>query len=132
MPQSAVAYPLGPDVSLHQLDPTAHPKVVKRVAASGAAQALDLSAADVFDITLTANCTFTITNPPAAPDFHEVKLILRQDATGSRTGTFPAGMLFPGGSKTLTTTASAIDIVSLRPDPLVASQFLCEISKAYA
>lgn len=132
MPQSAVIYPLGPDVSLHQLDPVAHPKNVKRVAAAGAAQTLDLSLFDTWDFTLTANITLTVTNPPGVPNFNEYKLILRQDATGSRLGTFPASMLFSGAAKTLTTTASGIDIVTFRPDPLVAAQFLCELVKAYA
>lgn len=121
-----------PNIVQHQLDPGAHPKVVKTIAASGTAQALDMSAADVFDITMTGNCTFTVTNPPALGDLAEKVLILRQDGTGSRTGTFPAGWLFPAGSKTLTTAASAVDKIVLRKDPAVAGQFLAEIAKAYA
>ena len=44
-------------------------------------------------------------------------LILVQDATGSRTITWPASVKWPGGTApTLTTTANAIDIVSLMYD----------------
>lgn len=120
------------DVNAHQGDPSAHPMVTKVVAASGTTQALDFNAADVFDITMTGNCTFSVTNPPALKDNAPKILILRQDGTGSRTGTFPAGWLFSGASKTLTTTASAIDRVVVRKDPTVAAQFLAELTKGYA
>lgn len=128
-PGGAVA---DPNVVAHQLDPGAHPKVTKTVAASGTTQVLDFGAFDVFDITMTGNCTFSVTNPPALKDNSEKVVILRQDGTGSRTGTFPAGWLFSGGSKTLTTAASSVDKVTLRKDPAVAGQFLAELTKAYA
>lgn len=128
----AAGYLANSDVVGHQRDPGAHPMVLKTVAASGTTQALDFGASDVFDITMTGNCTFSVTNPPALGDNAVKILILRQDGTGSRTGTFPAGWLFSGASKTLTTTASAIDKVTLRKDPLTAGQYLAELTKGYA
>lgn len=116
MAQKAVAYPLGPDVSLHQLDPSAHPKVPKVIAASGTAQALDLGSFDVFDITLTGNLVLTFTSPPPALDVHEVQIRFRQDATHGRTVTWPATVKWAGGSAP-TITAGALgstDIVKMQ------------------
>jgi hypothetical protein len=61
--------------------------------------------------TLTGNCTFTFT-PPTGVGTIQLKLI--QDATGSRTVTWPATMIWPaGGAPTLSTVAGDIDIVSI-------------------
>lgn len=128
-PGGAVADPV---IVAHQRDPGAHPKVTVRVAAATGSLALDMAAADVWDLTLTGNLTLTVSNPPALLDNSEKIIILRQDATGSRTLTAPAGWLFIGASKTLTTAASAIDMISLRKDPLTAGQFLASLTKAYA
>ena len=58
-----------------------------------------------------ANETFTFTAPSFACN---LVLVLKQDATGSRTVTWPATVLFPGGTHpTLTTGANLIDIVCL-------------------
>lgn len=120
------------NIVAHQRDPGAHPKVTQRIAAATGTVALDMGAADVFDLTLTGNVTLTVTNPPALLDNSEKVIILRQDGTGSRLLTAPAGWLFSGGSKTLTTAASSIDKITLRKDPLTAGQFLAELTKAYA
>lgn len=65
-------------------------------------------------ITLTGNCTFTITSPPQAGP---LTLWLIQDATGSRTVTWPATVKWAGGTApTLTTTATKTDIITLRWD----------------
>lgn len=77
-------------------------------------------------LTMTQNTTFTA--PTNGADF---TLILTQDATGSRTATWPATFLFVGGSKTLTTTAAAIDTVTGIYNP-VTGQWLCSLLKAYA
>jgi hypothetical protein len=57
---------------------------------SGAALTLDLSAATVFDITLTDDCTISFANAPADGLAHEWIFILRQDGTGGWTVTWPA------------------------------------------
>jgi len=65
-------------------------------------------------VTLTGNCTFTFTAPTSIGTF---KLKLIQDGTGSRTVTWPATVKWPGGTApTLTTDASAIDIISFYYD----------------
>lgn len=53
--------------------------------------------------------TFSVPNGPA-----DIYLILVQDATGGRTATWPASVLWPGGSPpVLSTAANAVDIVSM-------------------
>jgi hypothetical protein len=83
-------------------------------------------------LTLGTNVTFTA--PAIKANF---TLTLTQDATGSRTGTFPASFLFVGGSKTLTTTAAAVDTVTGIYSPTLSGttwtdRWLCELLKAYA
>lgn len=90
----------------------------KITANSTAAYALNLASGknDNFVITLTANCTFTITNPTA--NVNGFTLVLKQDATGSRTATWPASVKWSGGvAPTLTGTANAVDtFVFMTPD----------------
>ncbi len=83
-------------------------------------------------ILMTANTTFTA--PANAGNF---TLTLTQDATGSRTATWPSSMIFVGGSKTLSTAANAIDTVQAIWSPTVAAgvvtaRWLCSLLKAYA
>jgi hypothetical protein len=65
-------------------------------------------------VTLTGNATLTFTNPASGGRY---VLIVKQDATGSRTVTWPAAVLWSGGSApTLTTTASKVDVISFLYD----------------
>lgn len=83
------------------------------VASSGTSYTVDLSTANIFNITMTGNCTFTFTNPPASGVSYSFMLILTQDATGSRTATWPASVKYPNSSTpTLTTTANKTDILN--------------------
>lgn len=73
--------------------------------------ALNCDLSNVFKTTLTANVT-------VAPSFvspcdgQTVNWRLKQDATGSRTMTWPAAFDWPGGTvPTLTTTANAVDLL---------------------
>jgi len=80
-------------------------------ASSSTAYTVDLSTANIFNISMTGNCTFTFTNPPVSGTSFSFTLILKQDATGSRTATWPASVKYPNASTpTLTTTASKTDI----------------------
>jgi|SRR5271157_721925 len=88
---------------------------------------LDWSQAGLFLITLGNNTTFTFSNAMVG---QTVELIITQDGTGSRTGTFPSGCVFVGGSKTLSTAASAIDSVLITCT--AAGTYLCNLLKAYA
>lgn len=84
---------------------------VNTVAASGATQTIPEPSVNLYnDITLTANCTLTL---PATTKGKELTIVFRQDGTGGRTVTWPAGTKFPGGSLTITATASAVDLVKV-------------------
>lgn len=72
---------------------------------------IDLSTGNVFTINLGANITTLNTSNPAVGTYL-VKFV--QDATGSRTVSFPAAWKWAGGVvPVLTTTASKLDIVTL-------------------
>lgn len=84
------------------------------VASSGAGYTMNLSSANDFDITLTANCTLAISNPPPAGVGGAITVVLRQDGTGSRTVTWPGSVSWiTGGAPTLKTAAGAVDVIGL-------------------
>ena len=83
------------------------------VAASGATETIDLDDGSIHRVTLSANCTFTFTAPgeQEATDGFQFFLYLTQDATGSRTATWPASVKWPAATApTLTTTAARTDV----------------------
>jgi hypothetical protein len=79
------------------------------VAASGATQTIpDVVTAQINNITLTANCTFTFPTAAAGKRF---RIFALQDATGGRTVTWPATVKWPGAAApVLTTTAAKADL----------------------
>jgi len=78
-------------------------------------QLVDWTAGNIQQITLTANCTGTSTFvAPSGPAM--LRLLVKQDATGSRTISWPAGVKWSGGAPTLTTTANAVDHFDLTYD----------------
>lgn len=80
---------------------------------SGAAITLNLANGNVQKLTLTANCTITLTSP-ASGAMRSLTLLVFQDATGSRTITWPGSVKWGNaGAPVLTTTASKMDIISL-------------------
>jgi hypothetical protein len=84
------------------------------VASSGSSQTVDYGTADVWDITLTAACTISLTGfTNGNPDF--LTLILRQDGTGSRLITWPTITWIGNGDiePSLQTAPSAVDSVVL-------------------
>lgn len=71
------------------------------------AYTIDLANGSVQVLTLTGNCTFTFPTATAGKGFI---LLLKQDATGSRTATWPAAVKWPAGTApTITATASKLD-----------------------
>jgi len=71
------------------------------------AYTIDLANGSVQYLTLTGNCTYTFPTPVAGKSFI---LVQKQDATGSRTVTWPASVDWPGATApTLTATASKAD-----------------------
>ena len=74
---------------------------------SSTAITLDLANGTVQIITLTGNCTYTFPTPVAGKSF---TLIHKQDATGSRTVTWPSSVDWPSATApTLTATALRVD-----------------------
>lgn len=83
---------------------------INDVGASGTTKTINWNDANVQFVDMTGNCTFTFSNPVSGGTY---QLILKQDATGSRTATWPATVLWPSGTApTLSTAANSIDIVT--------------------
>jgi hypothetical protein len=80
---------------------------------TGASKSIDLTSGTVQTATLTDNCTFTMPTRVAGKSFI---LLLRQDATGSRTATFTGVKWSAAGTPTITATASRMDILSFVAD----------------
>jgi hypothetical protein len=81
---------------------------VQSIVNSGTAATISISTNTIIRYTLNGNCTFTFPTTTAGTSF---TLELVQDATGSRTVTWPASVRWPAGTApTLTTTASRRDV----------------------
>ena len=75
---------------------------------------MDCGAANFFDLTLTGNTTISPSNVPPSTRVWSGSIAAKQDATGGRTITWPAGTKYAGGvAPPATTTANALDIWSL-------------------
>lgn len=87
---------------------------VHAVGNSGTALTLDASSSSgaIKTITLTGNCTLTLTGATAG-FAATLELILTQDGTGGRTVTWPASVKWSGGAPTLSTAANAVDRIVL-------------------
>lgn len=70
---------------------------------------VDAATASVHTVTLAHAATFTISNMVSG---QSILIIITQDGTGSRTGTFTS-VKFPGGAPTLSTGAGDIDAISV-------------------
>ena len=86
---------------------------------------IDPNDSSVQSVTLDTNATFTMSNFATG---QSVTLIITQDGTGSRTGTFTS-VKFPGGAPTLSTDASAIDVVTILYD---GTSYLGNIAQAFS
>jgi hypothetical protein len=74
---------------------------------------IDLTQGNTYYLTLNTNVTFTFSNVAASTSAVSFDLFLKQDAIGSRTVTWPAAVIWPGGSApTLTTKPYNTDIFS--------------------
>jgi len=76
----------------------------------GATIALSWNNGNVQSVTLGGNRTFTFANPVAGGRY---LIVLKQDATGSRTVTWPTVKWRGGTAPTLTTTANKYDLITL-------------------
>jgi hypothetical protein len=93
---------------------------VEVVTSAGATETIDYDTAHFWDITLTANCVLSITNPPPDQTWGQLVIILRQSATAPDTVTWPASVEWPdtdgtpgGAAPTLFTVDGAVDVVTL-------------------
>lgn len=88
----------------------------------------DRSQGKVFTVTLTGNVT--LANPTNLNPGESIDIVITQDGTGSRLLS-AVGTLwkFPGGTKTLTTTAGAVDCIKGVYD---GTRILANLSLAYA
>lgn len=74
---------------------------------TGTAYTIDITNGTLQILTLTGNCTFTF---PTATSGKTFMLLLKQDATGGRTVTWPASVKWPGSTApTITSTANKLD-----------------------
>lgn len=73
---------------------------------SGTSYTVDLTASNVFNITLTGNCAFTFSNPPASGTAGSFTLILTQDGTAGRTVTWPGQVRWAGSTVPLLLSAA--------------------------
>lgn len=76
----------------------------------GATIALDWNNGNVQSVTIAGNRTFTFANPKTGGKY---LIVLKQDATGSRTITWPTIKWRGGTAPTLTTTAAKTDLITL-------------------
>jgi len=84
--------------------------------AVGSTYTIDLSTANIFDLTLTSNVTFSVSNPPSSGIGMGATIIIRQDATGSRRVTFPNSFKWTDGVNAntyMSTGANKIDVISI-------------------
>ena len=86
-------------------------EILSTNATAGATPSINLANGNVHNVTLTANATFTFTGATSGVAC-SFSLFLRQDATGSRTVTWPSSVKWPGGvAPTLSTAANKVDLL---------------------
>jgi hypothetical protein len=76
----------------------------------GATIAVDASLSNNFRVTLAGNRT--LANPTNLTDGMVLNFRIKQDGTGSRTLAYGSKYKFPSGAPTLSTSASAVDLIS--------------------
>lgn len=86
--------------------------VTSNAAATGTIT-LDLSTANVFNLTLTGSGTLAFSNPPASGLMFSITVIVKQDATGNRTLSYPASVKWSDGiTPVLATAANKVDVLT--------------------
>jgi len=84
---------------------------VTRVSASGASYAINFTTGNNFDITLSAACTFSFSNPPAAGRVGTIFVILRNTGT-AYAATWPASVKWAGGVAPTLSGVNKADLLS--------------------
>lgn len=78
---------------------------------------------------ITLNGGLTLNVPTNMQTGATMKLIVRQDASGNHTMSANGSLKFKGGNKTLSTTASSIDMIKIYYD---GTSYLCDLDLAYS
>lgn len=95
----------------------------------GATIEVNAALATTCRVTLAGNRT--LANPTNLTNGQQLFFRIKQDGTGSRTLAYGSKYKFPGGSATLTTTASALDILSCQYDA-TDDTLACVLNKAFS
>lgn len=91
----------------------AYTETVNALGNISGSNAVDWSLGNVASMTLTGNTTLTFSNVPASGPLSSLTMIIKQDATGSRTISWPACATWAGGSApAISTAANKTDIIS--------------------
>jgi hypothetical protein len=101
------------NTSTFAINPTfkAYREAVGANTVNTASTVIDVSTFNVFNLSMTLNTTVSFTNPPASGTAYSFMLYCKQDATGSRTITWPASVKWPNSSPpTMSTGANKIDV----------------------
>jgi hypothetical protein len=86
--------------------------IISTIAASGAAETIDLANGNVHDVTLTDDCTFTFT-APAAGRARSFTLFLRQGASPPHLATWPGSVEWASGvAPTLATALNTVNVLT--------------------
>ena len=94
---------------------------------------IDLTTGNSFEVVLTENATITISDPPATGNYGQFVIKITQDSGGGAfTVTWPASVIWPGGTApTITVTNDAIDEVTLRTSD-AGTEWRGSFSQAFA
>jgi hypothetical protein len=106
---SNILFPTGGQGQNEQLKSWRETSVAASVTGS---YAIDCGNNDYY-LTLTGNCTFTITNPPTAGQRFSITIALVQDTVGNRTVTWPTISWGEAGAPVLSTAINKVDYVVL-------------------
>lgn len=82
-----------------------------------------------FRVTLAGNRT--LANPTNLSNGQQLFFRIKQDGTGSRTLAYGSKYKFPGGSATLSTAASSVDVLACQYDAN-DDTLVCVLNKAFA
>ena len=88
---------------------------VQVVAASSTAVSLDMEDGNIAHVTLTDNCTITITNPPVSGRHGVMTIYFEQDGSGGHSVTgWPSGTVWAGAAApSISSGASEVDVITL-------------------
>lgn len=95
----------------------------------GATINVNASLGTTFRVTLGGNRT--LANPTKLTDGQQLFFRIKQDGTGSRTLAYGSKYKFPGGSATLSTAASSVDVLACQYDA-TDDTLVCVLNKAFA